>query len=55
MTFDTILDELEDLGVSAVIYSSELDEDNINNLASKLKKVHAKRFYKKVAVVMGEN
>ena len=47
VTFDTIQDELDELGVSAVIDFRELDKEGIYNLASNLKKVHTKKFRKK--------
>ena len=47
----TYLLYLEELGVQSVEDLKELEEDDIEALAAKLKKVQAKKFAKKVAAL----
>ena len=47
--YDTLQVDLEELGVESVEDLKELDEEDIEALAAKLKKVQAKKFAKKIA------
>ena len=49
--YDTLQGDLEELGVESVEDLRELDEEDIEALAAKLKKVQAKKFTKKIAAL----
>ena len=49
--FDTLQADLEELGVESVEDLKELEEEDIEALAAKLKKVQAKKFAKKMAAL----
>ena len=47
--YDTLQGDMDELGVESVEDLKELDEEDIEALAAKLKKVQAKKFAKKIA------
>ena len=49
--YDTLQVDLDELGVESVEDLKELDEEDIEALAAKLKKVQAKKFTKKIAAL----
>ena len=49
--YDTLQGDLDGLGVESVEDLKELDEEDIEALAAKLKKVQAKKFTKKIAAL----
>ena len=51
VTIETLKPELDEYGVTAVEDFNELDEEDIDHLGGKLKKVNAKRFHRKMAEI----
>ena len=48
---DTLQSDLEELGVESVEDLKELEAEDVEALAAKLKKVQAKKFVKKIAAL----